>query len=155
MCDMCNCHSSAVGRQVGDFTATPSSLQSGDVPAMDISFTPKSVVPGSGTLTLAVSSTAPVPGVRVLANTTPSDASVVLIGLPACSGATGAIDAANQTLTISLPSTCALAANVPVRAEIPNGFFAPNPAAGTTVVLSLRTSTDAEPRTAPGYTIGM
>ena len=163
LCNVCaSLHMSPIfytiteGRQVRSFTATPSSLQTGDVPAMSISFTLKTTVPSNGTLTLAVSSTSPVAGVRVFVNTTPADASVVLVGLPNCSSARGAIDAATRTLVITLPSTCVLNANVPVRVEIPSGFFAPNPAIGTTVVLSLATSTDPAPLLdLPGYTIGM
>ena len=140
-----------------DFTATPSSVQTGDVPAMSLTFTLKNAVAGSsgGTLTLTVASTAPVPGLPVFANATPAEAGVVLVGLPNCTGATGAIDAVQQRLTITLPSGCVLAANVSLRAELPSGFFAPNPAVGTTVVLALSTSSDPEPRRDPGYTISM
>jgi uncharacterized protein YcnI len=122
---------------------------------MNVSFTPSTAVPGNGTLTLAVASTSPVPGVPIFANATPADAAVVLAGLPNCTGAVGAIDPASRTLTITLPSSCELPAHVPVVVEIPSGFFQPNPAAGTTVALNLTTSTDQQPSSASDYTIGM
>ena len=126
---------------------------------MSIRFELRSTVDGSsnGTLTLAVASTALVAGLPVFANATPAAAGVVLVGLPACAGATGALDAVHEELTIALPSTCVLAAGVGLRAEIPSGFFTHHPAAGTTVVLSLATSKDQdrEARITSGYTTGM
>ena len=56
---------------------------------------------------------------------------------------------------VTLPNNCVLAADIPVTLDISSGFFAPNPVAGTTVVLSLATSADTEPLAASGYTIGM
>ena len=146
---------SAEGRQASSFTAAPSTLHTGDTPAMNLSFTPSTAVPGNGTLTLAVESTSPVAGVQVLANATPADAAVVLVGLPNCTGAVGAIDPVNRTLTITLPSSCVLPAHEPVLVQIPSDFFAPNPAIGTSVTLSLTTSTDTKPSIASEYTIGV
>ena len=142
----------AVARQ---FTATPSSLQTGDVPSMNISFIPGIAVAGSGTVTLAVSGSGAVAGLQVFAAATPAQAGVVIVGLPNCTGATAAINTANQTLTITLPSSCTLAAKVSVRIEIRDAFFAPNAAIGTTVALSLTTSASTVPSIAPGYTIGV
>ena len=122
------------------------------MPGMNISFTPSATVGGSGTVTLAV--TSPL-GVPVFAAATPAQAGVLIVGLPNCTNATAAINAANQTLTITLPSSCILAGKVPVRIEIPDAFFAPNPGAGTTVTLSLTTSASLVPAISPGYTIGM
>ena len=145
----------AATRQVSESTATMSSVATGDVPSMRIQFTPLHAMASGGTVMLAVASTTPTFGVQVFANATPAPATVVVVGLASCAGATGAIDTANQRLTITLPSACALAANVSVTVEVPSGFFAPNPAVGTTVVLSLWTSSDPEPRTASTYTVGM
>ena len=147
--------SSAVGRQVTDLTVTPSTLHTGDVPVMNVSFTPSTTVPGNGTLTLALQGTSPVPGLEVFANATPEERGVVLVGLPNCSGATGAIDAVNHTLTITLPSTCVLDAFEPVKVVIPSGFFAPNPAIGTTVTFTMTTSTDVMPSEEDHYTTGV
>ena len=146
---------SAVGRQVTDFTVTPSTLHTGDVPAMNISFTPSTAVLGNGTLTLSVQSTEPFEVVDVFANATPEERGVLLVGLPNCSGATGAIDPVNHTLTITLPSTCVLDAFEPVTVVIPSDFFAPNPPKGTTVALTLTTSSDVLPSEPAEYTIGM
>ena len=122
---------------------------------MTLEFELSSAVGGNGTLTLAVAGTAPEAGLPVFANATPAQAAVVLAGLPACAGATGAIDPVLHTLVITLPSGCVLPALVPVSVELPSGFFAPNPPAGTSVVVSLATSTDPEPRITSAYTIGV
>ena len=119
---------------------------------MALSFTPRSTVPGNGTLTLSVASTGPVAGLPVLANATPAQAGITLAGLPACAGATGAIDPATHELTVTLPSGCVLPANVSVQVQVPSGFFAPNPAPGTSVLLALATSSDPAPLNAPAYT---
>ena len=142
---------SAVARE---FEVTASSLQSGDVPSINITFTPSTRVNGSSILTITVVDTSPVDGVAVFAGSTPGANQVVLVGLANCTNATGAIHAANGTLTITLPSSCELLANVPVTVEIPSGFFAPNPANGTTVTLSLSTGGDSQPSYAE-YTTGM
>lgn len=143
---------SAVPRQLA---VTLSSLQTGDEASLNISFTPSVAVHGNGTLTLAVSSTTPSTGVDVFAGATPGAAEVVVVGLANCTGATAAINAANDTLTITLPSNCILPAHVPVTVEIPSGFLAPNPVVGTKVELSLTTSADPAPSVASEYTIGM
>jgi hypothetical protein len=132
-----------------------SSLQSGDVPSLNISFAPSVAVHGNGTLTLAVSSTSPLAGVEVFAGATPGSNGVVVVGLANCTGATAAIDAANDTLTITLPSGCVLPAHEAVTVEVPSAFLAPNPAAGTKVALSLTTSADPQPSVAAEYTIGV
>ena len=140
---------------VRHFTATPSSLQAGDVPSMNITFTPSNTVNGGGMVTIAVVSPSPVNGMAVFAGSTPTtSAAVVVVGLANCTNATGAIHAANGTFTITLPSSCVLLANVAVTVEIPSGFFAPNPASGTKVTLSLTTSADSQPSYAE-YTTGM
>ena len=122
---------------------------------MNVSFVPSTPVPGVGTVTLAVSSTWPAGGAAVFVGATPAGAAVVLAGLANCTGATAAIDATQRALTITLPSGCVLPANQPVTVQIPSGFFAPNPAAGTTVALALTTSADTQPSAVIPYTIGV
>ena len=154
------CHSpslspSAVASAVGQVTTTPSTLRTGSVPAMTLIFRPRLAMVGGGRLMLAVSSMGALANGNVFAAAAPADSTVVVLGLANCTNAIGVINGPNRTLTITLPSDCVLAANTSVTVEIHSGFFAPNPAAGTTVVLSLATSADTEPLAAPGYTIGM
>ena len=136
-------------------TVVPSSLQSGAVPRMNVTFVPSVAVRGGATVTLRVASTSPVAGLAVFARWPPAQAKVAIVGLPNCSEATATIDFANQTLTITLPSGCYLAAQVQVTITLHEGFFGPNAAAGTTVVLTLTSSADNVTYVAPGYTVGV
>ena len=108
---------------------------------------------GSGTVTLTV--TTDPADATVLASSSPLGASIVVVGAVGCQSAIGTIDPANHTLTISLPTGCNLTANTSVGFEIPSVYFAPNPAAGTTVVYSVATSADTDPQTAATYTVGV
>ena len=119
---------------------------------MNVSFTPTGVVAGMRKLTLTVTSTSPL--ADVLASSTPAQAGIVVVGQPSCTGVTGAINASSRTLTITLGSSCTLVANVPVTVAIPAAFFAPNPAAGTTVILAIATDVANVPSAAAGYITG-
>ena len=141
-----------MGRQVTAFSVTPSSLQTGTTPSLRLQFIPSTALMG-GSLRLAVVS--PVANGAVFAAGPPVTANVTVVGLVNCSGAIGALDVANGTLTIVLPNTCHMAANVSVTVEVGPQFFAANGVAGTQVVISLATSEDMEPRLAAAYTIGM
>ena len=132
-----------------------SNLQPGAVPNMTITFIPSVTVRGGGTITVGVARTSPVGGLTVFAGVTPAQATVAIVGLPNCTNAMAAINAIDQTLTITLPSSCQLAAQVAVTIELQGGFFAPNAAAGTTVVLTLTSSMANVTYTAPAYTIGV
>ena len=56
---------------------------------MALAFTPASAIPGAGTITVALSSTAPTAGIEVFALTTPKDAAAVTV--TGCGAATAAI----------------------------------------------------------------
>ena len=132
-----------------------STLRADQVPAMNISFTVTTALLGMRTLTVEEVSTAPLGNLPVFAGTTPADVSVVVLGLANCSGATGRINATSHSLTITLPSSCVVVANALVTVEIPQQFFAPNPAAGTTVELAIHCNVVSEPLTIFEYTTGM
>ena len=138
-----------------EFGVTLSTLRGGEVPAMNISFTVTPDLLGMHTLTVEEVSTAPLGNLPVFAGSTPADVSVVVLGLANCTGATGRINATSHSLTITLPSSCVIVANASVTVEIPPQFFAPNPAAGTTVELAIHTDVAKGPTTFFEYTTGM
>jgi hypothetical protein len=138
-----------------EFGAALSTLRAGEVPAMNISFTVTPALLGMHTLTVEEVSTAPLGNLAVLAGATPADVSVVVLGLANCTGATGRINATSHRLTITLPSSCVLVANASVTVEIPQQFFAPNPASGTSVELAIYTNVAGGPTTIVDYTTGM
>ena len=145
---------SSVGQQVNDVIVTAHNWTTGGVPTLTVSFKPSTPSIG-GTVIVAVHSTSPQPDLTVFAKVTPADPSLVMVGLPGCTGAIGTIYATNRSLVIALPNSCVLAANTTVTVQVPSSFFGEMPPAGTTVVLSVATSTDPVPRVAPGYTVGV
>ena len=134
--------------RVTSYSVSLSTIQASEVPAMTIGFTTSTAVAGPATLTV-------VADWAIFASATPLEAAVVFVGLGNCPGARGEIDAANRTLTIMVPSGCVLAPNSVVTIEVPSAFFAPNPPAGTTVVLTLQGSWNSQATASAGYVTGM
>ena len=142
--------SSAADASATQFILALSSMQSGVVPAMNISF--MTTLLEMHTLILEEVN---VGSWSVFAGATPADASLVMVGLVNCSGATGQINTTSHRLTITLPSTCVIVPNALVTVEIAERFFAPNPAAGTTVGLTISTNIVDGPSATFGYTTGV
>jgi hypothetical protein len=143
-----------VGLQVSNFSVTPINWTTGGVPSLIVTFRPRTPSVG-GTVILAVQSTSPRPDLTVFARVTPANPSLVMVGLPNCTGTIGTLSSANRTLRILLPSSCVLTANVSVTIHVPSTFFGEMPPGGTTVVFSLATDADPTPRLAPGYIVGV
>lgn len=132
------------------FTLALSSLQSGVVPAMTLSFATtmlemRTLILEEGGLGSGA----------VFAGATPADASLRALGLLNCSGATGRINATSHQLIITLPSACVIVANALVTLEIPEQFFLPNPAVGITIELTIRTDLVNGPTATIQYTTGV